>query len=160
MRLFVHMKFFQFFLLAKANPQMHAENSANAGGVAPFRNYKNNRKRYSWIRNWNKSRSSVPSIDIINWQKKAWSDRDFHFEQTIKTLSWQKSFETESFPPSVHFNALSSSPLLLRDSKSSTVPVLRVYSYYSRISLPCTGSLRIPYLFVSGAWTRATTSLT
>lgn len=26
------MKFFQFFLLAEANPQMHAENSANAGG--------------------------------------------------------------------------------------------------------------------------------
>ena len=31
---FVHMKFFQFFLLAEANPQMHAEFSANAGGVA------------------------------------------------------------------------------------------------------------------------------
>ncbi|CAJ1978077.1 unnamed protein product [Sphenostylis stenocarpa] len=44
-------------LLAEANPQMHAENSANAG------------------------------------------DRDFNFEQTIKMLSWQKSFETESFPP-------------------------------------------------------------
>lgn len=44
MRLFVYMKTFQFFLLGEANPQMHAENSANAGGVAHLNvNVKNNR---------------------------------------------------------------------------------------------------------------------